>query len=205
MADQLARVAPKGNLGAATDELLSAASHFSRAKYGKALEAAKRAKDLAPRDATIREILALSAYRLGQWDLALRELRTFRRFTGEATHMPVEMDVLRALERPTDVTDVWHELGELRDVGRDTRREAKVVYGSFLLDSGDARGAWEVTNPKRMDSDPEESEMRVWFVASRAAARLGDQATARKLFEAIERIDPAFPGLDDLGRELRND
>lgn len=201
----MARVTPKGNLPQATEHLLAAATHFSNAKFGKALNEAAQAKELAPRDATIREILALSAYRLGQWDLALRELRTFRRFTGEATHMPVEMDVLRALGRPDEVREVWKRFSSMDQGMREIRNEGKVVYGSFLLDEGDPRRAWEITNPKRMIQDPEESELRVWYVAARAAAALGDTGTGRRLFEAIERIDPAFPGLDELGRLLRND
>lgn len=203
--DQLARVTPKGNLAGATERLGQAAVHFSAGKYGKALRAAEEAKELSPRDATIREILALSAYRLGMWDQALRELRTFRRFTGENTHVPVEMDVLRALNRPDDVRSLWRTFSKMDPGTRATRHEARVVYGSFLLDQGHARGAWQVTNPKRMRADPEESELRVWYVAARAAHRLGDAGTARQIFEAIESADAAFPGLDELGRQLRND
>jgi hypothetical protein len=88
---------------------------------------------------------------------------------------------------------------------RETRNEGKVVYASFLLDEGDARKAWEITNPKRMTQRPEEDQLRVWYVASRAAAALGDMKTARQIFEAIEASDTAFPGLDELGRQLRND
>lgn len=204
VSDQLARVTPKGNLTAATDRLVAAATHFSNGRFGKAFEEAQGAKQLASRDATVREILALSAYRLGRWDVALRELRTFRRFTGESTHMPVEMDVLRALDRPEDVESVWTLFNEIGG-SADTKREARVVYGSHLLDVGDARRAWEVTNPKRMTADPGESELRVWYVASKAAHRLGDVGTARQIFEAIERADAAFPGLDELGRLVRND
>lgn len=201
----MARVTPKGKLPAATEHLVAAATFFSSGKYGKALGEAEQAKELSPRDATIREILALAAYRLGRWDLALRELRTFRRFTGENTHMPVEMDVLRALDRSEDIESVWKAFNELGGGIRATRNEAKVVFGSYLLDAGDPRRAWEVTNPKRMSADPEESELRVWYVASKAAGRLGDLETARQLLAAIERIDSAFPGLDELGKQLRND
>jgi tetratricopeptide (TPR) repeat protein len=205
VSDQLGRVTPKGKLAAATEHLMTAADLFATGKYGKAMNEAQQAKELSPRDATIREILALSAYRLGQWDAALRELRTFRRFTGEATHMPVEMDVLRALGRPDDVEEVWKAFSKMDPGMRETRNEARVVFGSFLLDQDNARRAWEVTNPKRMGADPEESELRVWYVASKAAHRLGDTQTARQLLEAIERVDTSFPGLDELGRALRND
>jgi tetratricopeptide (TPR) repeat protein len=205
VSDQLARVTPKGKLAAATEHLMAAADFFASGKYGKSFIEAEQAKELSPRDATIREILALSAYRLGRWDVALRELRTFRRYTGENTHMPVEMDVLRALDRPKDVEEVWRTFQKMDPGMRETRHEAKVVFGSFLLDQGDPRRAWEVTNPKKMGSNPEESELRIWYVASKAAHQLGDRTTARQIFEAIEQVDTAFPGLDELGRLLRND
>jgi len=204
VSEELARVTPKPKLAAAAEHLLAAATHFAAGKYGKALGEASQAKELSSRDATIREILGLSAYRLGQWDTALRELRTFRRLTGETTHLPVEMDVLRALERHDDVEAAW-KLMQKFGGRRDTRNEARVVYGSYLLDQGRARPAWDVTDPERITAEPDESELRVWYVAARAAHQLGDEPTARRLFEAIEQADAAFPGLDELGRALRND
>jgi tetratricopeptide (TPR) repeat protein len=199
LTDELARVTPKQNLGAATELLQSAARAFSAGRYGRALGDAQRAKELAPRDATIREVMGLAAYRLGSWELALRELKTFRRLTGDSTHMPVEMDVLRALDRAGDVESTWTAFGR---IGGDkaTRNEARVVYGSFLLDRGEDRRAWEITGPKQLRSDPDEADLRVWYVAARAAHRLGDRATARRIYQAIERADAAFPGLDDLDR-----
>ena len=97
IAEELARLTPKKNLPRATELLQASARAFSSGKHGKALQAAEEAKELSPRDPTIRELIGLSAYRMSRWEQALRELRTFRRLTGEATHLPVEMDVLRAL------------------------------------------------------------------------------------------------------------
>jgi hypothetical protein len=197
--DSLARVTPKHKLANATEHLQKAAKAFADGRHGISLAEAESAKELSPREATIRELIGLSAYRLGRWDVALRELRAFRRFTGETIHVPVELDVLRALDRPTDVEDLWSQFQRF-DADRETRDEAKVVFGSFLLDRGEDRRAWEVTGPKRLESDPRESELRVWYVAARAAHRLGDGTTARKLYETIEATDPAFPGLDELDR-----
>ncbi|MDX1690214.1 MAG: hypothetical protein R3290_04235 [Acidimicrobiia bacterium] len=202
VADEIARSTPKPKVRNAMDELMAAADAFASGKHGKAMRHAERAKELSPRAASIREILALSAYRTSRWDIALRELRTFRRLTGEATHIPVEMDVLRALDRPDDVESAWGLLRRL-DARKEIRDEGKVVYGSFLLDRGEDRKAWEVTNPKRIHDDPRESDLRVWYVAARAAARLGDHATGRRLYEAIQSADPGFPGLDELDAATR--
>jgi tetratricopeptide (TPR) repeat protein len=192
-------VTPKLKIPAATAHLESAAKAFAAGKHGKALSEAEAAKELSPREATIRELIGLSAYRMGRWDLALRELRTFRRFTGEATHVPIELDVLRALDRPSDVEDLWKQFQRF-DADRETRHEARVVFASFLLDRGEDHRAWEVADPKRLGEDPGESELRVWYVAARAAQRLGDTATARRLYQAVEAADAAFPGLDELDR-----
>ncbi len=193
---------PKANIAAASELLQEAAEAFAGGKHGRTLKLAQQAKELSPRDATIRELMALSAYRLGNWPIALRELRTYRRYTGDTTHLAVEMDVLRATDRPGDVDAAWELMGRLGG-SREARNEAKVVYGAHLLDRNEPARAWEVTNPGRIPADAEESDMRVWYVAARAAAELGDLRTARTLFEAIQRGDPGFPALDELDRATR--
>jgi len=197
-------VTPKAKLPAAAEMLQEAAEAFAAGKHGRTLKLAQQAKELSPRDATIRELMALSAYRLGNWQIALRELRTYRRYTGDTTHVAVEMDVLRATDRPDDVDDLWDLMRRLGG-SREARNEVKVVYGAHLLDSDDAKKAWEVTNPGRLTAEAGESDWRVWYVAARAAAELGDYRTARKLFEAVQRADPAFPALDELDRITRAD
>lgn len=200
--EALTRATPNVRLAAAIEHLELAAKAFAASRYGKAIAEAESAKALSPRDATIRELIALSAYRLGRWDVTLRELRVFRRLTGEPLHIPIELDVLRALDRPsTEIDEVWRQLQRL-DAFPETRDEARVVYASHLIDRGEARRAWEITDPKRLKADPTESELRVWYVASRAAGILGDTATARRLREAIEEADPAFPGLDELESQV---
>lgn len=197
MARELARVTPEDRIDQATSALTRAAVAFAESRLEDAFGAAEQAKKLSSRDATTREILSLAAYRLGRWDIALRELRTYRRLSGDTTHMSVEMDVLRALDRPDDVEHVWIEM-QRHGADEDAMDEARVVYGSFLLDRGEARRAWEVVEPGRLVDDPSEARTRVWYVAARAAHALGDRATARKIYEALEALDLAMPGLADL-------
>jgi hypothetical protein len=194
---ELARVTPKAQLRGAVVALTRAAVAAVEGHHQEALNRAEEAKRLSPRDATVRELIGLSAYRLGRWEQALRELRTFRRLTGETTHLPVEMDVLRALQRPQDVESAWALLQRLGGSPA-TEDEGKVVFASYLLDADRTAEAWEVAKPGRITVDAPESRFRVWYVAARAAARLGDRETALRLYEAISRGDPAFPGLDEL-------
>jgi predicted Zn-dependent protease len=195
--EELIRVTPKTRAKSALEALEEAAAAFAAGQYHRAVRQAESAKKLSSRDATTREILALSAYRVGNWDLALRELRTYRRMTGDPVHLPVEMDVLRALDRPDEVHRSWEDLRRLGGPPA-SQKEGKVVYASFLLDRGDVARAWEVAKPGRLRDDPYEEDLRVWYVAARAAAHLGDEVTARRLLDAITVADPGFPGLTEL-------
>jgi tetratricopeptide (TPR) repeat protein len=199
--EELARVTPRPRVAAATQELEEAAVAFVGGRFAKAHHHAQEAKALAPRLPAIREILGLAAYRMGRWDEALTELRTYRRLSGDTTHLPVEMDVLRALDRPDDVAAA-HAL--LRRLGGSPAAlaEGRVVYGSFLLDHDRAREAWELTRPGSLKATPTDDELRLWYVAARAAARLGDRSGSRRLYQAIVEADPGFPGLDDLEAAL---
>jgi tetratricopeptide (TPR) repeat protein len=200
--EELARVTPRARVTEAVGHLEQAAAAFVAGRYDKARHHAEEAKELSPRLPSIREVLGLAAYRSGRWEQALAELRTYRRLSGDTTHLPVEMDVLRALERDADVEAAFALLRRL-GASRATTDEGRVVYASFLLDHDRAREAWELTRPRSLGADPGEGELRVWYVAARAAARLGERSIGRRLYQAIQEADPGFPGLDELEEALR--
>lgn len=199
--EDLSRVTPKERVSAALAELGTATNAMIEGRHKVALRAARRAKDLAPRDATVRETLGLAAYRSGDWQTALKELRAYRRIAGEPTHLPVEMDVLRALGRKDDVAKAWQELKALRTAPA-VHKEGLVVYASHLIDEGRADEARKMTTPKAIKPNPYPADLRVWYVAARANALVGDGRAARQLRDAITLADPAFPGLDDLDQEI---
>jgi hypothetical protein len=120
---------------------------------------------------------------------------------GDAQHLPVEMDVLRAQGRDRDVEKAWETLSEA-DVHPAVRKEGLVVYGSYLLDQGKPELAWDLTGPKRVGQADHEADLRVWYVAARAAAMSGETETARRIADAIVVNDPSFAGLDALDREI---
>jgi tetratricopeptide (TPR) repeat protein len=61
-----------------------------------AISAARR----AGRIGVVRETLAITAYATGDYALALRELRTYRRITGRNDQLPMMVDSERGLGRP---------------------------------------------------------------------------------------------------------
>lgn len=199
--EALVRVTPKDRIAPALEALGEASAAMNDGRYHAAVKDARRAKNLSPQDSTIRETLGLSAYRIGDWDTALAELRAYRRMAGDASHLPIEMDVLRAKGRGKDVKAAWETL-QKADVPPAVWKEGKVVYGSYLLDEGDVEGAWDLTGPDRVGPNAKESDLRVWYIAARAAARNGETETARRIADAIVLNDPSFPGLDALDQEI---
>jgi uncharacterized protein HemY len=199
--DEITRVTRKDRLIPTFNLLNTAADAFADGRYRFARDKLVEAKALSSRASAIRELLGLSAYRSGLWPEALRELRTFRRLAGDTTHMAVEMDALRAMGKPDEVRKTWHEIQRL-GASPAAMKEARVVYGAFLIDEGDPRAAWAITEPKRITKEPYEEDLRQWYVAARAAVELGDTATARKLMDAIEEEDGAFAGLDELSAAI---
>lgn len=195
--DDLTRVTPAPRVAGALEALGAASEALADSRHHVAVKHATKAKSLAPRDATVRETLGIALYRTGRWAEALSELRTYRRIAGETTHLPVEMDILRALGRSADVGKAWDEL-ERRGGKPAVMKEGKVVYASHLIDEGDPEAALRLTNPTRTTGKPFPEDLRVWYVAARAAALLGDTDRAASLRNAILEHDPAFPGIDDL-------
>ena len=199
--ENLERVTPKDRIAPALEELGAASEALGDGNYQAAVRHGNRAKALSPSDATIRETIGIAAYRLGDWKTALTELRAYRRMAGETTHLPIEMDVLRAQGRNRDVEQAWKELQKRGGHGL-VMNEGKVVYASFLLDEGRAPEAWKIIKPGRIEEDPNEGHLRLYFVAARTAAALGDSETARDLSNVIVTTDPSFPGWEQLESEI---
>lgn len=87
-----------------------------------------------------RETLAITAYATGDFALALRELRTYRRITGRDDQLPMMVDSERGLDRPERAL----ELG--RSVPRSSlpaavQVELAIAMSGARLDLGDAQAA----------------------------------------------------------------
>jgi len=199
--ENLTRVTPNDRVAPALEALGAASEALAEGRYQAAVKHGERAKALSPNDSTVRETIGIAAYRVGAWSTALSELRAYRRIAGESTHLPIEMDVLRAQGRDEDVEKAWAELQKRGGHGL-VLNEGIVVYASYLLDKGRAAEAWKIANPGRTVSEPNEAHLRLYFVAGRAAAALGDRSTAKQLSDTIVLADPGFPGWEQLEAEI---
>lgn len=159
----------------------------------RAHEHALAASRSAGRVAVVRETVAITAYAVGDFALALRELRTHRRISGSDEQLPLIVDSERGVGRPD------RALEEGRAVDRATlpvavRVQLAIAMSGARLDLGQTdRALQELDIP---EADPDRAfEWSPALFAARAAVleELGRDAEAA---EWSRRADIAAEALD---------
>jgi len=157
--------------------------------HSHAISAARR----AGRIGVVRETLAITAYATGDYALALRELRTYRRITGRDDQLPMMVDCERGLER----ADRALELG--RSVSRASlavpvQVELAIAMSGARLDLGQADAALVELEIPQLDASTAYSFSPALFGAYGVVLEeLGRDAEAKVWFG---RADVAAEALD---------
>ncbi|MBO9579051.1 MAG: hypothetical protein J7480_09835 [Microbacteriaceae bacterium] len=157
-----------------------------------ALVAARR----GGRIGVVRETLAITAYRTGDYALALRELRTYRRLTGKDDQLPLMVDSERGLGRAEKAL----ELG--RSVPRGTlpvavQVELAIAMSGARLDLGQTEQALAELEIPQLDPDVAYSYSPALFGAyGTVLEELGREAEAAEWFR---RADVASAALGEEG------
>jgi hypothetical protein len=143
------RTLSKDNADAVARHLV-AASRVIEDDPAEALRHALAAARRAGRVAVVRESVAIAAYATGDFALALRELRTFRRISGSDDQIALMVDSERGVGKPDRALEVG------RAVDRSTLPvEAQVglsiAMSGARLDLGDARAALDELERAPMD------------------------------------------------------
>lgn len=166
--------------------------------HAHAVSAARR----AGRIAVVRETLAITAYSIGDFALALRELRTYRRISGRDDQLPLMVDSERGLGRP----DRALELG--RSVPRASLAvEVKVLLAIAMsgarLDLGQTGAALDELQIPQLDPNTAFSWSPALFDAY--AAVLEDLGRDDEAEEWWQRSDRATDAIDAGNREPEDD
>lgn len=105
-----------------------------------ALEHALAASRRGGRLALVREAVGLTAYAAGDYAEALRELRTYRRISGDQTHLPVMADCLRGIGKPDKALELADE-PEAQGLSGSSRAELAMVVSGAHQDLGNSAAA----------------------------------------------------------------
>nr|WP_236779170.1 hypothetical protein [Agromyces seonyuensis] len=182
-------------------------------------EHALAASQRAGRVAVVREALAVTAYQTGDFALALREARTYRRISGKDDQLPLMVDSERGLGRP----DRALELGRSVDAAKlepAVRAALAIAMSGARLDLGQTERALAELEIPQLDPDRAFSyspdlfaayatvledlgrtdDAAVWYArAERAENALDDAAADFEIVDIIDTID------HDLARDVEDE
>ncbi|WP_245570902.1 hypothetical protein [Glaciibacter superstes] len=153
-----------------------------------AMSAARR----AGRIAVVRETLAITAYATGDFALALRELRTYRRISGSNDQLALMVDSERGVGRP----DRALELG--RSVDRATlpvpeQVSVAIAMSGARLDLGQTESALSELEIPQLDASRAYSYSPELFAAyAEVLGELGRVEDAQRWSELAARADAAL-------------
>jgi tetratricopeptide (TPR) repeat protein len=175
-----------------------------------ALAHARAARDRASRVAAVREAVGVAAYHAGDYAEAAREIRAYRRMSGDQGYRAVLADCERAMGRPDVALRLVAEaLAEKPDVEETV--ELRIVESGARLDLGEDAAARLVLegelggrpDPARLEgADP--SRLRIASAYADLLQVHGQEELAAEWLNAIAAADPEdlTGAIDRLGIEF---
>ena len=131
---------------------LAMASQLIDEDPGLAHQHALSASRRAGRIAIVRETLAITAYATGDYALALRELRTYRRISGKDDQIALMVDSERGVGRPDRALELGRSIDRSK-LPTDVRVELAIAMSGARLDLGDAERALLELDIPELDPD----------------------------------------------------
>jgi hypothetical protein len=148
-----------------------------------AISAARR----AGRIGVVRETLAITAYTVGDYALALRELRTHRRITGSNDQLPMMVDSERGMERPAKGLELGRSVPRA-SLPVPVQVELAIAMSGARLDLGQLDAALTELQIPQLDPTKAFSYSPALFDAYAAVLEeLGREEEAEEWYERSER------------------
>lgn len=177
-----------------------------------ALAAARR----AGRVGVVRETVAITAYAIGDFALALRELRTHRRITGSNDQLPLMVDSERGVGRPDRALELGRSVPRI-DLPVSVQVELAIAMSGARLDLDQPEAALLELQIPQLDPDRafdwspalfdayatvleelgRDEEAADWFARSERAAAALDEAADPDGGDTIEIVEEEGEGGDD--------
>ncbi|MDG4788123.1 Replicase polyprotein 1ab [Micromonospora sp. WMMD1102] len=154
-----------------------------------ALEHALAARRLAARIAPVREAVGLAAYRAGEWQTAIAELRTYHRMSGRQTHLAVLADCERALGRPERAIDLYRG-ADRESLSPAGAVELLIVAAGARGDMGQRDAAVAMLQVRELTATPAEPwTARLRYAYAGALLTVDRREEAREWFSRAAEVD----------------
>jgi len=145
------------------------------------------ARRLASRIAAVREAVGLTAYRAGQWQTAIGELRAYHRMTGRQTHLAVLADCERALGRSERAVDMFRAT-DRDQLSPEEAIELLIVAAGARADLGQREAAVAMLQVRELTTD-EPWVARLRYAYADALLAVGRNEEAREWFARAAEVD----------------
>lgn len=149
-------------------------------------EHAKTAAARGSRIAGVREAVGILLYHLGQYDEALRELRTHRRIAGSDDNLPLIADAERGRGRPQKALELFAEASE-ETLGHDLYTELLMVAAGAHMDLGRVQEARALLETRNFAGNANGTLVRLLSVYSDVIRLQGDDDLADRYEELARR------------------
>ena len=202
VAEEVGRATSPERTAKLSARLSDAVRAFERDRFQEARQLLQPVASELPTVATVRELLGLTHYRLGQWAQAVRELQAYTELSSSTSAHPVLADANRALGRHERVSELWEEI---RAASEDpaTVAEGRIVAAGSLADQRRVDEAIRLLEQGRLTAKhPEDHHLRLWYALADLYERAGELPRARDLFERVARHDPDFVDVVERRRAL---
>jgi len=157
-----------------------------------ALSAARR----AGRVAVVRETLAITAYATGDFALALRELRTYRRISGKDDQLPLIVDSERGVGRPERALEIGRSV-DRSTLSNEVQASLAIAMSGARLDLGQPELALGELEIPQLDPDVAYPWSPALFQAyGDVLDELGRVDEAQQWWERAERAAEALAEAD---------
>lgn len=146
----------------------------------------------AGRVAVVRETLAITAYAIGDFALALRELRTYRRISGSNDQLPLMVDSERGVGRPDRALELGRSV-ERSSLPADVQVSLAIAMSGARLDLGQPDAALAELEIPQLNPDRAFSYSADLFHAyAEVLGELGREAEATQWRDRAARAEAAF-------------
>lgn len=147
------------------------------------------ARKKASRVGAVREASGLAAYRVGNWQEALADLRAARRMSGRDNLRALMADCERGLGRPERALELVHS-AELASRPDEERVELRIVAAGARRDLGESEAALvELNGPELQERRARPWAARLFYVYAEVLLELGREDDAREYFAKASAVD----------------
>ena len=142
----------------------------------------------AGRVAVVRETAGYAAYRIGKFEIAIKELKAAFRISGDASIWPVLADCERGLGRPRKALELAGA-AEAKKLQKEQEIELRIVAAGARRDLGEIEAAVVTLQTNDLNIENDTWAIRLRYAYADALAAAGRISESKKWFKKCAQLD----------------